>query len=74
MLFAWVSLGAVCLADFYVRLIAGGIPGLTFEDPVFFHFELWEGLLVAGVVLAYIVIRAFMGRSQGSGKESSSGA
>lgn len=74
MLFAWVSLGAVCLADFYVRLIAGGIPGLAFEDPVFFHFELWQGLLVAGVILGYVVIRAYAGRSPGSGKESSSGA
>lgn len=36
MAFAWISLGAVCLADFYVRLIAGGIPGLTFSDIVFF--------------------------------------
>lgn len=36
MAFAWISLGAVCFADFYVRLIAGGIPGMSFTDPVFF--------------------------------------
>lgn len=35
MLFAWVSLGAVCFADFYVRLVAGGLPW-TFVDPVWF--------------------------------------
>jgi hypothetical protein len=34
MLFAWISLGAVCFADFYVRLLAGGIPNLTFVEPV----------------------------------------
>lgn len=34
MAFAWISLGAVCFADFYVRLLAGGIPGLSFEEPV----------------------------------------
>lgn len=34
MAFAWISLGAVCFADFYVRLVAGGIPGLSFVDPV----------------------------------------
>ncbi len=33
MLYAWVSLGTVCFGDFYVRLVAGGIPAMAFEDP-----------------------------------------
>ncbi len=46
MLFAWVSLAMVCLADFYVRLIAGGIPGMSYEDPVI--LVPWYTLLVVG--------------------------
>lgn len=33
MAFAWISLGTVCFADFYVRLVAGGVPSMTFADP-----------------------------------------
>lgn len=56
MLFAWISLAGVCFADFYVRLIAGGIPGMSFEDPVLrlFPAPVLSTLQVIGVVLIVV--------------------
>jgi hypothetical protein len=53
MLFAWVSLGAVCFADFYVRLLAGGITGSPVQEPVVLvdplYFAVALGVLIAAL-------------------------
>ncbi len=58
MAFAWISLGGVCFADFYVRLVAGGVPGLSFVDPSVRLFPLsaitplmWAAVLVLAAAL-----------------------
>jgi hypothetical protein len=79
MLFAWVSLAGVCLADFYVRLLAGGIPGMTFEDPLWLiapaPVVAWTwplivavvGVLAAAGLVAWFGVRPWMARRKARG-------
>jgi hypothetical protein len=58
MAFAWLSLGTVCFADFYVRLVAGGIPYMSFTDPYVLLDPAWivAGVLVmAAATVAYVL-------------------
>lgn len=72
MAFAWISLGAVCFADFYVRVLAGGIPGLSFVEPVWFIDPLLfaVGLVALGGAAAGLL---FWLRGKGAGAAPAAG-
>ena len=68
---AWISLATVCFADFYVRLIAGGIPGMTFVDPVLYMDLpiLLAGLAAVGGVTAALAWKLSRSSAPGAAAE-----
>ncbi len=66
MLWAWVSLASVCFADFYVRLIAGGIPRVSFTDPVVLMPWWVLGAGGAAIVAGTVVVAWYWRRTHAS--------